>query len=476
MMSYWKYSIIMCLTLDMEKKGKWRGSRWSTCVVDGELSFLDHHVAWICSLSVQSRTRVSDILDVWPTLPLFLLYNGLYRIFKAGSLDNIIAGLERTDRVCRIIFLNILGSDLEKVFGAMQKPFPKLTHLGLWSALETGNRSQALSIDPVDFVAPVAPDLFLGKSATRLRDLSLLGIPYPGLPKLLLSATHLVNIYLDNIPHSGYFSPNAMVAALITLTSLNTLRLTFQSPRSCPGRASRRLPPSTRSVLPVLTVLTFKGVSEYLEDLVAHIIAPQLNRLYSTFFNDIEFDPPQFLQFISRTPMSRTLEKAHIILNNGVAAVTFLSRTAAYRSISVEILCRGLDWQVSSLEQVSTSCLPCLSTLEALYIYKDPKSQLELKDKVENGLWLELLQPFTAVKDLHLSKEFTSCIAPVLLELVESRTTEVLPSLQNIFLEGLNSSGPVDEGIGQFAAARQVAGHPIAIFPWANSESEKFYY
>ena len=140
---------------------------------------------------------------------------------------------------------------------------------------------------------------------------------------------------------------------------------------------------------------------------------------------------------------------------------------------NVKILCRGLDWQISSLEQVSTLCFPCLSMLEALYIYRDPKSQLELKDKIENGLWLELLQPFAAVKDLHLSKGFTSCIAPVLLDLVESGTTEVLHDLQNIFLEGLDSSGAVDKGIGQFAAARQVAGHPIAISPWANSEQDK---
>jgi hypothetical protein len=38
--------------------------------------------------------------------------------------------------------------------------------------------------------------------------------------------------------------------------------------------------------------------------------------------------------------------------------------------------------------------------------------------------------------------------------------TVVLPALQNMFLEGLDSlesSGPVQEGIGQFVAARQSA-------------------
>ena len=40
------------------------------------------------------------------------------------------------------------------------------------------------------------------------------GIPFPGLPKLLLSATHLVQLWLANIPHSGYISPDVMVAHL----------------------------------------------------------------------------------------------------------------------------------------------------------------------------------------------------------------------------------------------------------------------
>jgi hypothetical protein len=39
----------------------------------------------------------------------------------------------------------------------------------------------------------------------------------------------------------------------------------------------------------------------------------------------------------------------------------------------------------------------------------------------------------------------------------------VLPTLQNILVRGLESSGPVQEEIGKFIAARQVAGHPIAL-------------
>jgi hypothetical protein len=70
------------------------------------------------------------------------------------------------------------------------------------------------------------------------------------------------------------------------------------------------------------------------------------------------------------------------------------------------------------------------------------------------------------VKNLYLSKEFAPDIATVLQELVGDRMTEVLPSLQNIFVEGLEPSGPFQENIGQFVAARQLSDHHITISDW----------
>ena len=68
------------------------------------------------------------------------------------------------------------------------------------------------------------------RSTPSLGVLVLDGIPFPGLPKLLLSATYLVYLHLYNIPHSGYISPDVMVTALTALTSLQFLQLEFQSP------------------------------------------------------------------------------------------------------------------------------------------------------------------------------------------------------------------------------------------------------
>jgi hypothetical protein len=202
---------------------------------------------------------------------------------------------------------------------------------------------------------------------------------------------------------------------------------------------------------------------------------PQLKDLYVTFFNDIVFDIPQFIRFIAHTPMLKPLEKAQVAFKNDAARVNLSSRQAsAYEGLNVEISCRELDWNVLFMGQVCTSCLPPLSglsTLEDLYIYKSriwPQSLWQGYD-VEDTLWLELLHPFTAVKNLYLSEEIVQRIVPALQELVGGRVTEVLPALQNIFLESLQPSGPIQKAIGQFVAARQVASQPIGITRWENN-------
>jgi hypothetical protein len=389
------------------------------------------------------------MLDVWPDFPLFIWS---YVDLPTEGVNNIIAVLERgSDRVSQIDLRGVPSLHLDKVLAVMQIPLPELGYLRFESH---------------DEMVTVLPDSFLGGSAPRLHFLSLDRIPFPGLPKLVLAATHLDTLYLDNIPHSGYFSPEAIVAALSTLTSLELLWLKFQSPRSLPDQANQRPPPQTRSVLPVLTFFEFKGVCEYLDDFVACIDAPRLYKLYITFFNQIEFDTVQFARFISRTPALKALERARLVFGEDAAGVNLSSQTSLQRELIVTIRSVELDWQVSSLEQVCTLSLPPLSTLEDLYINEAPHWQRHWQDNIENTLWLELLRPFATVKNLYLSEQVARRIMPALLELVGGSTTDVLPILQNIFLEQLQPLGPVQEVIGKFVATRQVTGYPIVVSLW----------
>ena len=385
-----------------------------------------------------TETPARDTLDVWPALPLVL-------VGETENVDNIVALLGCSDRINRI---NLWGSNWEDILEAMEVPFPGLIHLGLqhWDETE-----------------PLLPlsDSFLGGSASRLQSLYLDNIPFPGLPNLLLSTTHLTYLRLDRILHSGYISPETMVACLSLLTSLGQLDLKFQSPQSRPDQESRRPPPQSRTVLPALTHFWFHGVCEYLEDLVARIDAPELDFLDITFFNDIVFDTPRFTQFLGRTPTMEAFDKAIVVLSDDGATIKLSLNTFVGRILKVGISCGMVDWQVSFLEQVCTSSLPPLSVLEELYITNDRS----LGDDIDNSSWLEL-HPFATVKNLYLSEAIAPHIVPALQELVAGRVTDVLLNLQNMFVEKLQSSGPVQEGIGKFIAARQLAGHPITVSRW----------
>ena len=182
----------------------------------------------------------------------------------------------------------------------MQVPFPELTYLEL--------------LPFFDGEVPFTPDSFLGGSAPRLQYLSLSSIPLPRSPKLLLSAKHLDELALRHIPHSRYISPEAVVDLISISTSLKTFHLGFQSPESRPPWESRSLPPPKRSILPALKELHFRGVTEYLEELMTRIDTLQLDRIRITFFNQIDFDCPRLTQFINRTPTltGRALDEAHV--------------------------------------------------------------------------------------------------------------------------------------------------------------------
>ncbi len=398
-------------------------------------------------------TPVRDTLDIWPVLPLLI-----YGDVSISGADNVIAALERSDRVCTID-LDIGSSQLENVSTAMQAPFPQLTDL-------------RLSLSPKDETASVIPDSILDGFVTRLRFLHLDAIPFPRVPRLLSPAAHLVDLRLSNIPHSGYISPDAMVTCLSALASLKEITLEFQSPLSRPDWGSRDLPQPARSTLPTITSFWFRGVSEYLDDLVARINTPRLNTLYITLFNQIDFNTPKLVQYIRRTPTFRAPDEACVVFHSHAAWVRLLSPALGDGTLRVVISCREPDWQLLSLTQVCTWSLPPLSTVENLYIYKHEFFQLDWQGDIEKALWLELLRPFTAAKKLSISKEYAPCIMLALQELVGNIRTEVLPDLQNIFLEELQSSGPVRECIEKFISAQQLIDNPVTVSLW-DRDTEK---
>ena len=381
-------------------------------------------------------------LGVWPALPIRMINTGFLSPFRA--MDNIFAALEHNARLGYISLKDLPSSILERLVAAMQKPFPELRHLELWS-YET---------------VPVLPETFLGESAPRLRSCKVDNLPLPALRNLLLSARHLVDLELTNIPHSGYISPEAMVTCLATVPSLESLGLRFLSPRSRPDSISRRLASLARTVLPALTSLSFEGVSEYFEDLISRTDAPLLDVIKIKFFNQLIFDVSELHQFISRTENLRALDTAHVNFHNNSV---FLKLSQFDRTkFTLEISCCKLDWQLSSLTQVCSSSRLLFAALEHLHIRDYQYQRLYWENELENTQWLELFHRFSAVENLYLSKELAPRVAPALQELAREGVITVLPALRDLYLEGLRPWGPFQDAIGRFVAMRQLHGHPVS--------------
>ena len=377
------------------------------------------------------------MLDIWPALPIDILTTGQTSLDEEA--DNIIAALERNDRVCEISLGGVPNWLLKRLAAVMEGPFPLLTSLVFYSR---------------GGPAPVLSESFLGGSAPRLRWLLMDSLPTPVLRNLPLTTSNLVDLFLGGIPDSAYISPEAMSACLAGLTALETVNLTFRSVQPRPNQASRRPPPLTRVVLPSLVSCHFHGVSEYLEGFVAQIDVPLLDVVTIAFFNQLIFNTPQLLQFLSRAEGLNIINQATVAFFHNEVVIRLSQKTETadhtvdYTALSVAISCTQSDWQLSSLAQICVSSLPHLSTLERLDIHEDRRRPPAWQDDIENSQWMEFLQPFIAVKDLYLSKQVALCVAPFLQEISRETTPEVLPALQNLFLEESQASGHIQETTG----------------------------
>jgi hypothetical protein len=421
-------------------------------------------------------TPVTEKLDIWPALHIVLAqYDEHWQ--REWGVVNVATALEQNNRICQISLWGVPNSQMGEILAAMHKSFPVLTDLSLGSDDE---RVLATLVDP---------DLFLGGSAPCLQFLELDSIPFPGLPKLLLSATHLTDLRLSNIPLSGYISPEAMFSCLSALTRLETLILEFESPES----EHRRPPPRTRTLLPALTWLQFNGVSEYLEQLVVQIDTPLLDKLKISLFHEFipyaaqlaqlaQFipdtvqlapsipDTAQLAQFINRAPKLKAHNEAHVVFRSSGVRLTLPRVFEKGLEITYEV--EDLQIPYVTVARACTSLTQAFSaTVERLYIRND-YGNWRGDIGVENNNWLELLRPFTSVKSLYLSRVIVQRVAPALQELIGERVAGVLPALQTLFLEDLNLSGPVQEAIGLFVSGRQFSSHPVAVSQWNKGQVE----
>ena len=406
-----------------------------------------------------------EMLGIWPDFPIIIQVNAN----RPWSVPNVLAALKHKDRIRKIHLVDFAGTDLRTIFSEMQGPFSALTDLVLMSSTKE--------------LGPIIPESFSGGFAPRLRSLTVDSIPFPGLPKLVLSsARDLVELSLLKIPsRSGYIRVKAMVTALSASTKLETLSIEFGlEPRR--DRNCQYLPPATRSVLPSLKSCLFQGICGYLEDFVARIDTPRLEILDVTLckYDNHPFSlkrkkNPQFYQFLGRTKMFKILNNASIHFWSDKLEVTLSRKPWAFNAkFTLKIMCQD---KIFTLGRVCITRFLPLSKIESLGISSHyHKWQTHREADREDIQWPYSLFFFSAVKSLYLSKEIISSVACGLKQVMdpEGRLPPVLRSLQKISTVTVKPlpSGSVKTAIEGFTAMQGLSAldPPTVPFCWVANE------
>ncbi|KAH9956822.1 hypothetical protein BGW80DRAFT_1386065 [Lactifluus volemus] len=144
----------------------------------------------------------------------------------------------------------------------------------------------------------------------------------------------------------------------------------------------------------------------------------------------------------------------------GSPGVTFSSRRRPFigESLSFDILlCDRVDWQVSSVAQICNQLSFVLSSIDQLSISEQGWDSLV---GMGNTQWLELFQPFTAVRTLRIFNTIPSPILSGLQWFSGGSATQVLPALEELQLSRYRASYLKNL---PFVVARQRSDHPLVV-------------
>ena len=380
-----------------------------------------------------------------PPLPLVIDYSDrTTRTTARKNDDNVHLGLLQHGRVRRIV-LRAPSSTLRTWLEPMNNLFPRLGDLSL---LSTDFEEMSLML-PETFQAP------------DLRRLSLHGIGLPkGLP-ILSSAIALSTLSLTNIGAPCYFPPGHLVTQLQGLPYLEELSIGFAIPLPLPSSERELLPPPIPTVtLPALRRLTFQGVAVYLENLVAQINTPLLERLSLTLFFELAFTLVNLTEFIHGTERFG-YPFAEVIFNKDGASIdASCYGQHGIGKLSLRVNCERLGWQIDSATQVCSALGQVMSAVEELSLdLRADGIPADWENALDNMLWHELLLPFIGVKKLHIGSSLVPELSQALESVPGGLVLELMPELRE--LEVPLKIDHATNAFSVFMKTRESVGRPV---------------
>ena len=398
------------------------------------------------------------LLDLWQDLPLYIYSSGDIDFSTNEDLDNVVATFRLNHRVSAIHLAYPSDSAWETIGPLMNHPFPALTDCCIQWPEEDEDWDEEK--DAISFS-------FLGGSAPYLRNLHLDCVPFPAIPNLLLSSTNLICLRYDDIPQSGYISPQEIVTGLSALTRLESLSLTFQTAQSPPDSAIRIPPPHARTLLPALTDLRFRGGREYMEYLVAQIHNRSLQSMeitFSFFFQEV-LEVSELAKFVCTADKLSLVDEGEVEFGSDYISIKLSQDLSDVipQSLILNLGSFKPGLPISYLAHFCASCFPTPSPFKCLHI------SIMWPDIIDDLCqWPDILQTFNTVKTLRLTSFAVPRVTQALRRLPLDWAMEVLPALEVVLLSsGPQSCASAKEAVTEFADARQAFGHPhVSIYRW----------
>jgi hypothetical protein len=381
-----------------------------------------------------------------PPLPLVIEYIAEGGI-TAEDEEGAIFALEQRGRVRRVR-LGLPVTILQRLIAVIDEEYPIMEYLVVLPPIEDNSTKLIL---PETLQAP------------HLRNLVLKGFALPIASRLLTTAVNLVTLYLHMCHPSTYIHPNTLLQWLSFMPQLETLAISFLF--AVPSRDVERqlayMPIRTTIILPNLHHFSFRGVSTYLEALVHRITTPLLEKLEIQFFNQFTFSAPCLRQFISTTENLRFDGAKFEFYTDRVNVAVYLRGGAQMHALSIMVDCWHLDWQLSSITQISNYLGQMFSSVEHLTLeHKEHRQSSEEHNEVDRTEWRKLLRSFSNVKALWIDKGLVGELSRCLQLEDGEHPLELLPELQELTYPG--SVDTVAE-FTSFIDARQKAGRPVTL-------------
>jgi hypothetical protein len=208
---------------------------------------------------------------------------------------------------------------------------------------------------------------------------------------------------------------------------LQTLSIGFLSAVPRPGLGSERFLPlgrisQARVELPALTQLVYRGVSAYLESVLARILTPHLEDIDITLFNQLTLRIPRTCAFIGDLELFRPTgaridfaqTSAHILFFTASAALQPSVPQPQSQDISLSVSCAHLDFQVSAMAQICSGLSVdtgsgagahlLLSVEEFMFGFYQGELSEEWRGEevVDPSLWRAVLTPFRQTRTLRV--------------------------------------------------------------------------